>query len=198
MPVLTTDFVRPAEALQLSSATVTGFSYYYRKPPGLVVGIPVGEHPVYDGRLDANPYYTANINIMHGNQRGESILWPENKNTGINARFIQVLENFRLLGDNWDENDAVAPKKNNLEDAIRFVKYLQAIGENVFQVAPGPSGEIMIELRNKEKSIEFLFYPNKTKVVDFTEPSKPKQGPYTQESLQTLLTSLNAKPGRSS
>jgi hypothetical protein len=111
---------------------------------------------------------------------------------GINSNHIAMLKSYRQLENNWDENESLAPTEQVIEDAIRFAEFLQSIGENIYQVAPGPNGEIMIELRNKEKSIEFLFYSNRTKYVDFST-EHPTQGLLNDEILPQLLASLNEK-----
>lgn len=110
---------------------------------------------------------------------------------GINSNFIDILESFRILDHNWDSYGGDAPMREVLDRAISFVKGLQLLNEVVYQVAPGPNGEIMIELRNGGKSIEFLFYPTKTKYVDFTNENAPKQGAYAAELLTNLLRALH-------
>jgi hypothetical protein len=122
-------------------------------------------------------------------EMGESIILS--KHMGINSGFLDVLESFRMLRQNWDSYGGDAPNNEVIDIAISFIKQLQLRNQPVYQVAPGPDGEIMVELRSGEKSIEFLFYRNRTKYVDFTNPDAPKQAPYSAESLSRLLESLH-------
>jgi hypothetical protein len=110
---------------------------------------------------------------------------------GKNAIYIEQLNGFKSLRDEWDPEEATAPSEDVIERSKDFASYLQAIGEGIFQVAPGPNGEVLIELRNHEKSVEFLFYPNRTKFVNLTT-DKPSQGLFTIDMLSNLLASLNA------
>jgi hypothetical protein len=123
---------------------------------------------------------------------GESIFLGQSLlGMGINSSHIDVLESFRILPDGWDGDDAVRPSIQVLEEAISFTKYLQSVGEKVYHVAPGPNGEIMIELRDGENAIEFLVYPSKFKYVLLT-PERTSQGLYDPTLLPKLLETLHA------
>jgi hypothetical protein len=76
--------------------------------------------------------------------------------------------------------------------ASYLLKLLQSFGQKAFHVAPGPRGEIMIDLRNKDKSIELLFYGDKAKFVMFSDSSDPKQGTFELNMLPELIKWLNA------
>lgn len=110
---------------------------------------------------------------------------------GKNSIYIEQINGFKSLRDEWCHEDATAPSDDVIERSKEFASYLQSIGEGIFQVAPGPDGEIMIELRRDSKTIEFLFYPDRTKYVDFSS-HRPSQGLLTDEKLPQLLASLHA------
>jgi hypothetical protein len=67
---------------------------------------------------------------------------------------IVKLKSFLRLQDNWDSYGAAAPQKDIIEQAISFVKSLDQRGQEVFFTAPGPNGEILVEVTQGEKTIE--------------------------------------------
>jgi len=109
----------------------------------------------------------------------------------LNEREIQLLREYKRLEDNWDGEEAKAPSKRALMAALYLVKVLQAFGQKVFHVAPGPRGEILVDLRNKNKSIELLLYEDRFKFVRFSETERPEQGNFELNMLPGLLKWLN-------
>jgi hypothetical protein len=110
----------------------------------------------------------------------------------LNEREIQLLREYKKLEDNWDGEGAKAPGKRPVTVALYLVKLLQVFGQKVFHVAPGPRGEILIDLRNNNKSIELLFYEDRFKFVRFPEAGRPEQGDFELSMLSGLLKWLNA------
>jgi hypothetical protein len=109
----------------------------------------------------------------------------------LNEREIRLLREYKRLEDNWDGEGAKAPGKRAVTVALYLVKALQAFGQKVFHVAPGPRGEILVDLRNKNKSIELLFYEDRSKFVRFPETERPDQGSFELNLLPGLLKWLN-------
>lgn len=114
---------------------------------------------------------------------------PPNKS--INIRIENLLNSMELLGDNWDEDDAIAPNPSCLKLTKDIVSRMNEIGQSIYQVAPGPNGEIMLDFRNGGKSFELLFYPDKKIWCTFGDTSYPRQGDFTDDSLSKLLDWLN-------
>jgi len=110
----------------------------------------------------------------------------------LNEREIQLLREYKKLEDNWDGEGAKAPSKRAVMIALYLVMALQAFGQKVFHVAPGPRGEVLLDLRNKNKSIELLFYEDRLKFVRFPEKERPDQGDFELNMLPGLLKWLNA------
>lgn len=117
--------------------------------------------------------------------------FAEPEGFSLNARVLRLLEEFHTLKDNWDGDDALAPDIKALRQADNLVRQLQRTGQKVYHVAPGPSGEIMLDLREKGKSAEILFYPNKKRYVLFPAEGDPQQGEYIQSTLKTILEWLH-------
>ena len=68
---------------------------------------------------------------------------------GSNERVLRLLVEFKSLRNNWDNEGALAPDQAAIYQAERLVKLLQIPGEKVFHAAPGPNGEVMIQLPRK-------------------------------------------------
>jgi len=105
----------------------------------------------------------------------------------LNQRALSLLNAFRLLEDNWDEYGAIAPGKEVILKAEMLVRKLEQTGQKVFHVVPGPNGEVLVELREEGKSVEILFYPDRSTYVLFPKNGAPEQGPYDWEVLPKLL-----------
>lgn len=118
-----------------------------------------------------------------------------NELTDILAKNRQKLGDIascRNLADNWDEDGAVAPAHQTIVVALDIALLLIAEGQPIYHMSPGPAGEIMINLRNEDKSVEFLVYPNdKRKIVRIGGSEAPWQGPLTPETLRETLQWLN-------
>lgn len=112
----------------------------------------------------------------------------------LNARINQLLNEFELLEDNWDEDDAKAPFKKSIFGA-RFLTYLfNKHGQQIYHAAPGPNGEVMLDIRNKEKnkSVEFIFYSDKAVYVSISSKG-PKQDYFDDEKLPEIMNWLNCE-----
>lgn len=111
----------------------------------------------------------------------------------LNARIRQLIDEFESLKDNWDEDDALAPHKNSIYQAKFLIDLFNNHGQQIYHAAPGPNGEIMLDVRNKNKnkSIEFVFYSNRAVYVSLSSKEKPKQGNFNDEELPELMNWLN-------
>lgn len=110
---------------------------------------------------------------------------------GLNARALHLLKEIRKLKDNWDEDGAKAPDKKALYASLFLAIRLQITGEKIYHVAPGPNGEILVDMRENGKSLEFLFYPNKFKVVFLPSEGRPEQKEFRFADLPQILKWLH-------
>ncbi|HEY5370640.1 MAG TPA: hypothetical protein VIJ75_16770 [Hanamia sp.] len=68
-------------------------------------------------------------------------------------------------------------------------------GQPIFHAALGPNGEIILDIRskNKSKSIEIILYEEKSIAVMFRENDTPNQQNFNTEYLGEMLRWLNQK-----
>lgn len=109
----------------------------------------------------------------------------------INERIFRLLVEFKSLKENWDEDGALAPSPSAILQAENLIRLLQRAGEKVFHAAPGPNGEIMVDLRKNGKSVEILFYPTKARVVKFPIAGLPVQQDFHNDLLPEILKWLH-------
>lgn len=76
------------------------------------------------------------------------------------ATAIKKLKSFRNIGSNWDGYGAEKPSQKGIDKAIKFVEHLGEWEQPVYFVAPGPNGEILVELKNGNRTIEVFFQPD--------------------------------------
>jgi hypothetical protein len=73
---------------------------------------------------------------------------------------LTKIEDFGLLQNNWDSYGAEPPIKEIIDRAKRFVRFSDTKRLPLFFTAPGPNGEIVVELNNKkDKDVEVYFNP---------------------------------------
>jgi hypothetical protein len=109
-----------------------------------------------------------------------------------NVHISRLLDEFRLLGPNWDEDDALPPATKALDATERLISWLNANHVSAYHAAPGPQGEIMVNFRGKEgRELEILFYPNRFSFVKASRETPPEQGVFEWAMLKKLTTWLS-------
>lgn len=114
----------------------------------------------------------------------------------LNSRIFALLAEFEQLPQGWDEYDAAKPDYSAIRMAYYIALILEKTGQKIFHVAPGPNGEIMMDLRNSEngRSIEIIFNPQQKYVyVTFCSQSESTQSEFYINLLPELLEWLNEK-----
>lgn len=134
--------------------------------------------------------YTVNLGLDQSSTKIWSILYRKQnvaEGGSLNAVSLQTLSEIERLENNWDEQGAVAPNKSVIQWCNGLIVFLEAIGQKVFSIAPGPDGEIMLDLRNGSRSLEILIYGDRMKYVKFSPSEKPVQGIFTPDLLNSEL-----------
>lgn len=110
----------------------------------------------------------------------------------LNQAHLSAIISYQYLTDSWDEDGAIAPNRQTVLSALDIALLLTVTGQMIYQTAPGPVGEIMINLRSGDKSAELLMYPNgHGKFVWIAPDEIPRQGVLTSNSLQKTLQWIN-------
>ena len=106
-----------------------------------------------------------------------SIVLYQHKEFNYNLKMFKLLKDFEQLENNWDGDGALAIPKTVISKAESIIIFLDTMGLKVFHTAPGPNGEIMIDLRNREntKSLELIIYSTRNIAVKFPSDGKPEQ-----------------------
>lgn len=86
-----------------------------------------------------------------------SISKPTDKLTDTTLFEIIKLYSFLQLPENWDSYNAAKPSKVAVENAIDFTLRLGQRGQLPFFMAPTPNGDILIELKDNNVTLEILF-----------------------------------------
>lgn len=111
----------------------------------------------------------------------------------INGKHIESLSQISELESNWDGEDAIRPPQSVIGLAKAIILLTGSIGQEIYNIAPGPNGEILILFINNNKSLEVLIYPDKLLYVKFPEKGNPFQGEFTLDLLLTdLISWLNS------
>jgi hypothetical protein len=106
---------------------------------------------------------------------------------------LNLLKSYRKLNDNWDFDDAVAPSLKVINVSELITMTLQKIGQKIYHTAPGPNGEIMLDVRDSKnsKSIEMIIYDDKINIVFIPEKELPTQEYFEFSKLKNYLNWLN-------
>lgn len=147
-------------------------------------------------KIEATKPLVAEIRFLHDSNNGNSgIVIPENTTSLLNARIEKLLSEISELQDNWDGDDAAAPKKETITNAKNIFWFLSSRGQAIYHVAPGPNGEIMMDIRNSNGtgSLEIVFYFGRTTLVYFPENGSPTQDAFSKEGFIKYLELLNKK-----
>jgi hypothetical protein len=122
-----------------------------------------------------------------------SIVVSARRKYGINERILSLLKSYKKLNDNWDFDDALAPSLKVINISELIVMTFQKIGQKIYHTAPGPNGEIMLDIRDSKnsKSIEIIIYHDKINIVFIPEKEFPTQEKFEFSKLKNYLNWLN-------
>ena len=105
--------------------------------------------------LSENQYMLIDKYVVFGTST--SISKPTDKLTEQVLFEINKLYSFLQLPENWDSYNAARPSKIAVENAIQFILRLTQRQQFPFYTAPSPDGDILIELKNDNVTLEFIF-----------------------------------------
>lgn len=92
------------------------------------------------------------------NTDASMLLQKEVESLSLDARLmINKIQSFGSLDNDWDGYGAVRPGVLAINAAISAVNTFDLLNQKVYFTAPGPSGDILLELKKGDKSIEFYY-----------------------------------------
>jgi hypothetical protein len=91
-------------------------------------------------------YFGSNIDIPQGASISEN-----------NLNQIRTMRSFLSLKENWDTYNAEKPAQEAIKKAISFSLWLSLRDVEIFFTAPTPDGDILIEVKDDNSNIEFVF-----------------------------------------
>jgi len=126
-------------------------------------------------------------------RRLNSIVVSARRKIGINERILSLLNSYKKLNDNWDFDDALAPSQKVINESELITMTFQKIGQKIYHTAPGPNGEIMLDIRDSKnsKSFEIIIYSDKINIVFIPEKEFPTQEIFEFSKLKNYLNWLN-------
>ena len=110
-------------------------------------------------------------------------------NISANAQPLRKLKSFLNLEENWDSYGAVPIIENCVYDALDFVRRLDEKYQEVYFVAPGPNGEVLVELKAEKRSIEVIFDEGNVAYAKYENGDVVDEGTYGPGDLDSQLVS---------
>ena len=128
-------------------------------------------------------------------------LMEQNKISYKNGKEINKIQSFSSLDKNWDSYDATKISEEVINNSVHLIEKLDQFDQDIYFTAPGPNGEISVELKRGNKNAEILIYPKKKYKYVFFEGSNFKdQGTLhfnkIPEIIQWLFSESKTESGR--
>lgn len=105
-----------------------------------------------------------------------------------NQYAINKIQSYGSFEKNWDSYDADPVSKEVINHSVRIIEKLNQLNQEIYFAAPGPNGEISIELKNGNRNAEMLIYPNKKfKYVFFDNKDFEGQGTVSVQKIPEII-----------
>lgn len=113
--------------------------------------------------------------------------------SSANNDIVKIIKGFAGLNENWDSYNAAKPSMVAIQRAIAFVLDLK---HDVYYAAPSPDGDIMLEIRNQNRSLEIEFTHNNTDtIVALEENEIVQEAVLSQTTLQAYFKWMDCPDG---
>ncbi|MDX2247540.1 MAG: hypothetical protein SF052_12220 [Bacteroidia bacterium] len=122
-----------------------------------------------------------------------TVRWRSDNYDNLNQRITKLLNEYARLKENWDNEGAPAISVDVIRKAQNLTTLLEKHGQPIFHTAPGPWGEVMLDLRNAAngRSLEIIFYPDRSVAVYLPTDETPKQDNFDITQLPVMMKWLN-------
>lgn len=117
------------------------------------------------GSIETSTYLDKRSSNLPKSIRSSSVIYSPEPYTY--NKTIATIESFRKLEDNWDSYGGIKPSDITIKKSIDFVEKLSKNNIAVYFTAPTTNGEILIELKNGNKTIEFFFLNKNVEYAKF-------------------------------
>lgn len=132
--------------------------------------------------------------LNHSDFNPSTIVSERNELSPKNKLVINKIQSFGNLEENWDSYDADVITKEVIDSSVRFVEKINQLNQDIYFAAPGPNGEISIELKSGDKNAEMLIYPNKKyKHIFFNNDKFEGQGTISIPKIPEIIRWLYSK-----
>lgn len=105
-------------------------------------------------------YTSLNSSIQHHYFGGDMDLGQRVALSENNLNQIKTIRSFLLLKENWDSYNAEKPSPEAIIKAISFSLWLSQRDIEIFFTAPIADGDILVEIKNGNGNVEFVFSVN--------------------------------------
>ncbi|MEK7253939.1 MAG: hypothetical protein AAB316_04290 [Bacteroidota bacterium] len=105
---------------------------------------------------------------------------------------LEKVEKLKSLEKNWDSYQADPPSAFAISSSQSFIKKADQDGLQTYFVAPGRSGEVLVEFKNGDKAAEVYFEPDGSAEVLMYENEECVLEGNLNENYEKLTTFLNA------
>lgn len=150
----------------------------------------IGKHSASNAVIFSNK--NADYEFTSGTTNASTVLSiPKDDALNIpnNAQQIRKIKSFLNLEENWDSYGAAPIIEYCVRNAINFVKRLDEKYQEVYFVAPGPNGEVLVELKAEERSIEVIFDEDDVEYAKYENGDVVDEGIYEPGDVDSQLVS---------
>lgn len=102
-------------------------------------------------------------------------------------KMLERIEEFKSLRDNWDSYQAASPSESAIRQAEKMVRRLDRAGMPFFFTAPGPNGEIVLELKRMNRAAEIYFYADAPSDFVLFEGDRSVEEGLLEQNLQQII-----------
>ena len=116
--------------------------------------------PNLESTFSASTTRLVGPDIFESNTQSSTVLGIEDQPTGLSEtarKIVEELKSYFRIGANWNGEDATPPDEGNIKRAISFIRKADFDKLQLSFVAPGPDGEILVELKKEDKEAEVYF-----------------------------------------
>jgi hypothetical protein len=106
-------------------------------------------------------------------------------------RILNKIDGFKALKENWDSYGATPPSDEVIDKALSFVRNADTNLLPFYFAAPGPNGELVIELKRGNKEVTAYFNPDGVTEIVLSVNNKILFEGSLEENYKNILLFIN-------